>query len=169
MEEKIVKLESPIDDHALEFNKDTGRYQLTLEEAKTLFDVFPIKSDAVAKRRIKECSRLVYNYILGRCYTGNRTLVNYLLNNTENGRRFLKEVLSLQVEADFTTGINSLGKMPAINMSTGHVIDRNMIKENQLCVAAADEIAQSQNYFCGINLMLQCPYPYSVYNFVGMN
>lgn len=169
MEEKIVKLENPIDDHALEFNTDTGRYQLTLAYAKTLFDVFPIKSDQVAKRRIKETSRLVYNYILGRCYTGNRTLVNYLLNNTENGRRFLKEVLSLQVEADFTTGINSLGKMPAINMSTGHVIDRNMIKENQLCVAAADEIAESQNYFCGINLLLQCPYSYSVYNFVGMN
>lgn len=168
MEEKIVKLENPINDHTLEFNNETGRYQLTLEEAKTLFDVFPIKSDAVAKRRIKECSRLVYNYILGRCYTGNRTLVNYLLNHTENGRRFLKEVLSLQVEADFTTGINSLGKMPAINMSTGHIIERNMIKENQLCVAATDEIENSPNYFCGINLLLQCAYPYTVYNFVGV-
>ena len=168
MEDKITKVENPYNDESLEWNEQTGRYQLTLAYAKTLFDVFPIKSDQVAKRRLKETSRLVYNYILGRCYTGNRTLVNYLLNHTENGRRFLKEVLSLQVEADFTTGINSLGKMPAINMSTGHTIERTMIKENQLCVAATDEIEQSANYFCGINLLLQCAYPYTVYNFAGV-
>ena len=169
MEDKITKVENPYNDESLEWNEETGRYQLTLAYAKTLFDVFPIKSDQVAKRRLKETSRLVYNYILGRCYTGNKTLVNYLLNNTENGRKFLIEVLSIQAEADFLTGLNSLGKMPTINMANGQYLDRNMVQQNQLCVAASDEIEESQNYFCGINLLYQAPYNYGIYMFVGMN
>lgn len=167
MENEIKKVETPYDDHGLEWNKDTGRYQLTIEEVKTLFDEMPIKSDSVVKRRIKDTSRLIYNYILGRCYTGNRTLVEWLLNHTENGRKFLKEVLAIQIESDLTTGINSLGKLPTV-MPSGQQFDRDVVRANQICIQCEDEIRQSQNYFCGINLLYQAPYPYAVYLACGM-
>lgn len=168
MENEIVKKISE-NDHSLEFNKETGRYQLTLEFVKTLFDEMPVKSDSVVKRRIKDTSRLVYNYILGRCYTGNRALVNYLLNETENGKKFLKEVMAIQIESDLLSGLNSLGKLPTINMSTGQIFDRNQVRINQLCVQCEDEINESQNYFAGINLLYQAPYNAIIYRFCGYN
>jgi len=162
MENNLVKVSNPYDDQELEYNNETGRYQLTLAYVKSLFDVCPIKNDSVVRRRIKETSRLIYNYIYGRCYSGNKQVVYYLLNNTENGRKFLKEVFAIQIESDFTTGINSLGKLPAVNMSTGQIIERDVIRMNQICVQAEDEIRESQNYFAGINILYQAPYPYAV-------
>jgi len=167
MENKLVKVANPYNDNELEFNQTTGRYQLTLAGVKSLFDVCPIRSDAVVLRRASETSRLIYNYILGRCYSGNQEIVRYLLNYTENGRAFLKEVLAIQVEADFNTGLNSLGKLPAINVANGQTLDREQIRLNQVCVQAEDEIRLSQTFFAGINLLYQAPYNQAVYQLIG--
>lgn len=169
MNKELVKVANPYSDEELEFNEKTGRYQLTLAYTKALFDVCPIKSDSVVERRIKDTSRLVYNYIYNHSHTANRNIVEYLLNHTENGRDFLKEVFSIQVESDFTTGINTLGKLPGVNVSTGQVLDREIIRQNQICVEAENEIRLSQNYFAGINLLYIAPYPARIYQFVRDN
>ena len=52
--ENLTILKNPYDDEVLVFNNDTGRYELTVEEVKKLFDVMTIKNDNVLKRRIKD-------------------------------------------------------------------------------------------------------------------
>lgn len=168
MENEIKKIDKPYSDDDLFYNENTGRYQLTIAQVKSLVDVCPIKSDSVLERRSKDTARLVYNFIFSRCHTANKKLVNYLLNNTENGRNFLKEVMSIQMEADLMTGINSIGKLSTVNVQSGQIIDRNAMGINRLCVDCEEEIKQSQNYFCGINIIYQAPYPYNVYVFAGV-
>ena len=75
--------------------------------------------------------------------------------------------MSIQIESDLTTGINSLGKLPTINLGNGQTFDRDVVRANQLCVQCEDEVWQSQNYFCGINLLYQAPYNAAVYTYCG--
>lgn len=160
---ELVKVANPYSDNELAFDENTGRYYLTLAGCKALFDICPIKSDAVVVRRSKETSRLIYNYIYNHCNTNNRDAVEYLLNYTENGREFLKQVLAIQVEADFTTGMNTLGKLPAINVATGQTLDREQMRINQVCLQAEEEMDNSTYYFGGINILYAGIFPSAVF------
>ncbi len=164
----IEILKNPYDDEKLIYNNETGRYELTMEEAKTLFDVMPIKNDSVLKRRLKDNSRLVYNYLVNHSNTANRQVINFMLNRTENGRKFIYAVLMAQIESDLEYATNSLGKMPTVNVQSGQVMDRYLVRENMLCLNAENEIDDSVNYF-GFNICYAEPYPTSIFQFVYQN
>lgn len=151
---------NPRDDDNLHYNKDTGRYELTLAYLKDNFGE-SYKSDEVAKRRIKLNSQVCYYYINVHVASWNRAIVNFLLHRTEEGREFLKEFLAAQQYADLQTACNDVMFMPSINFN-GQDKDRNAIKQNSVCVAAEDVFDNSDTYF-GLRLGYQGQFPPYLY------
>ena len=80
---------------------------------------------------------------------------------TQEGRKFLFNILSEQQFADIATGYNDLTYSPAVSF-TGQDKDRNEIKRNALCVAAEDVFQASSEYF-GLNIGYLGPFPSWVY------
>lgn len=153
---QLTLIDEPYDDDKLEFNTDTGRYQLTLQALKNEFDE-TYRNDEEAKRRIKLNTRVVYTYINLHTASFNRLVVTFLLHKTEEGRAFLYELLKEQIYADIQTGYNDLLYNPAVSF-TGQDKDRNEIRKNALCVAAEDIFINSTLYF-GINIGYQGQFP----------
>lgn len=149
----------------LEWNTETDRYQLKLSYVKTLRDVMPYKSDRVAQQRIKQTSLRVYNYIFAHSNTANRQVVNFLLKRTENGRKFLKEVLTAQIEADMEYGYNDLMVRPVINAANGQEGDRDTFRLNAISLECEELINDSVGYF-GFNICYLPVYPWSLFNLV---
>ena len=154
---KAFKFINNYDDNNLKWNENTGRYELTIQYCKNNFET-TYKNDGVLERRIKLNSQVVYNYIALRVATVNKPVVNFLLNKTQQGRDFLLELLSAQQYADIQTGYNDLLFQPAINFN-GNDKDRNLIKQNALCVAAEQILNESDNYF-GVRLTYQGQFPW---------
>ena len=152
----------PYDDEMLVYNAETGRYELTLAEVKTLVDAMPFKNDNIVKRRIKENSRVCYNYLINHSNTANRQVINFMINKTEEGRKFIHDLLVAQMESD------SIGRMPTVNVQSGQVMDRYTIRENQLCLNAENVIDDSNNYF-GFNICYMLPYPSGIFLYVYNN
>lgn len=155
---KNYKIINHYDDDNLVWNDKTGRYELTLQYCKNNFDS-TYRNDGVLQRRIKLNSQVVYNYIALRVATVNKSVVNFLLNKTQEGRDFLLELLSAQQYADIQTGYNDMIFQPAINFSGGNDKDRNQIKLNALCVAAEQILNESDNYF-GVRITYQGQFPW---------
>lgn len=149
-----VEITNIYDDQSLVFNKETGRYELTMEYVKANFDM-TLKDDGILQKRITKNSRIVYNFIMGRTYSGNNRVVTFFLNRTMQGRRFLTDILHTQLEADLQSGYNDLGDTPAINVSNGSFIDRNVIKANLVSVLTEDYLDRGTEYF-GFNLFASC-------------
>lgn len=158
---KNFKFIKPKNDDNLTFNQNTGRYQLTIQYVKDEINDHPYKDDAETKRRIKLNSRVVYDYINLKVATVNKTVVWFLLHNTQEGRDFLLELLSAQMYADVQTGYNDLLYQPPISYSGGNDKDRAIVKQNLLCPAAEIVFEDSFKYF-GFNIEYQgqLPYPY---------
>lgn len=156
-----LDLIKPYDDDKLVFNQETGRYELTFEFVKKTFEI-NFKDDDTLKKRITKNSRKIYNLILYRCYTANKPVVDMALNRTENGRKFLFDVLLEQFEADNETGFNDLSSTPAINYTNGSVIDRNLQYANQISVDAEQIIDRNAEYF-GFNILYQGQLPLVLY------
>jgi len=163
--ENLTILKNPYDDEVLVFNNETGRYELTLEETKKLFDVMPTKNDSILRRRIKDNSRLIYQYLVNHSCTANRQVINFMINRTEQGRKFIHDVLIAQIESDLEFGTNSLGKIPTVNIQSGQVADRYAVRENMVCLNAESVIDDSVNYF-GFNICYMQPYPSGIFMFV---
>ena len=147
----------PRTDEFLKWNDESQRYELTLQFVKNELEVH-YADDAVLERRIKKNSRKIYNYIKYHSYSGNSYYIDVLLNKTEEGRKFLKDVLLEQLEADNETGFNDLSSQPAVNISSGQVIDRDELQRNQISVDTEQIIESSARYF-GINICLMAPFP----------
>ena len=158
----------PYDDETLVYNVETGRYELTLAEVKTLVDAMPFKNDNIVKRRIKENSRVCYNYLINHSNTANRQVINFMINKTEEGRKFIHELLVAQMESDLEFATNSIGRMPTVNVQSGQVMDRYAIRENQLCLNAENVVDDSVNYF-GFNICYMSPYPSGIFLYVYNN
>lgn len=156
---KIQVLKKPYTDSNIEWNEETARYQLTVEFVKRMYDVCPIRNDSILQRKIKNVSRDIYHYIYTRCHTANRQVVNFLINNTENGRKFLQEVLECQMESELEYAYGDIIKVPVINVATGQEGNREAYKENAVSIATQQVLEDSAAYFAGINLFLQAPYP----------
>lgn len=154
------------DDENLTWNKNTGRYELTLQYCKDNFET-TYKNDNVLKNRIKLNSQVVYNYLNFHVATVNKSVVSFLLNRTQEGRDFILELLSAQQYADIQSGYNDLLFQPAINFN-GQDKDRNQIRLNSLCVAAEQVLDNSADYF-GIRITYQGQFPYQYFLFVGSN
>ena len=160
---ELIILEKPQDNEFLEWNKDTDRYQLKLSYVKELRDILPYKSDRVAQTRIKQTSLRVYNYIYNHSNSANRQVLTFLLNKTENGRKFLKEVLTSQIEADMDYGYNDLMVRPAINATTNSVLNRDEVRLNAISLETEEIINDSVGYF-GFNLCVLIPFPWSLFD-----
>ena len=114
--------------------------------------------DNVLDKRIKKNSRKIYNYIKYHSYSGNSYFVDVLLNKTEEGRRFLKDILLEQMEADNETGFNDLSSQPAVNVANGNIIDRDELRRNQISVDTEQIIERNTDYF-GFNICLMSRFP----------
>lgn len=158
-----IKVTTPNNDDVLSFNENTGHYELTLQYVKSQLDV-TFKDDGVTQKRITKNSRAIYNYLLARSYSRNNEIVTFFLNHTENGRRFLKDILTAQMEADLQSGYNDIGLTPAVS-ANGQQIDRAQIRRNLVCVSA-EEIADNNAAYFGFNLLIQTQLPASLYAFV---
>jgi len=148
---------SPYNDKALILNKETGRYELTLAFVKANFDT-TFQNDGVLQKRITKNSRKIYNYLFSHSYSYNNRVVSFCLDRTEEGRKFILDILSEQMEADLDSGFNNLSSTPAINVSNGQTIDRNELYRNQISVDTEQIIDRSTDYF-GFNLMYQSLFP----------
>lgn len=102
----------------------------------------------------------VYSYIINHSNTANRQVITFLLNKTEEGREFLKTVLSCQMESEIEHAYSEITRMPIINMQTGQIGDREQYRMNKVSIATEDLIDDSVSYF-GINLTCMVPFnPY---------
>ena len=160
MEYKFTK---PYSDEKLTWNNQTNRYELTLEYVTNLFDN-TFKDTGVLAKRITKNSRKIYNFIYARANSHNKEIIDFVLNNTENGRKFLIDVLTEQMEADIETGFNDLSSVPAVNTATGQVMDRGQLVLNQISVDAEQIVQSSANYF-GFSIVYSAPYPYFYFLF----
>lgn len=157
----LTIINTPYDDDNLFFNEDTQRYQLTSAYLKNEFGT-GYKDDKETERRIKLNSRVIYSYINIHTASFNRHVVNFLLHKTEQGRKFLLDLLGEQQYADLQTGYNDLMYNPAVAFGGGKDVDRNEIRRNELCVAA-EEIFQSSSRYFGFNIGYLGQFPNWVY------
>lgn len=160
-------LTEPYDDDSLTFNTETARYELTKQYCKDNFEI-TFKNDGVLSRRIKRNSRVVYYYLYLHSHSNNYSVVNFFLHRTEEGRKYLLNVLTEQMEADLETGYNDIGKQPAINFANGQVLDRNEIQRNIVSVDTENVIYNSAIYL-GFNLISQATLPPVLFTFVRDN
>lgn len=147
----------PRTDSILKWNETTKRYELTLEFVKQEMDV-NFADDGILEKRIKKNSRKIYNYIKYRSYSGNYQFLEKLLNHTEEGREFLRDVLLEQLEADNETGFNDLSSQPAINIGSGQEISRESLQANQISVDTEQIIDRNADYF-GFNICVMTKFP----------
>lgn len=152
----------PKNDDKLEWNSETNRYQLTMAYVKTLRDAITFKNDSVLQRAIKQTSVRVYQWIVAHSCTVNRAVIDFLLNKTEQGRQFLIQCLTAQMEADLDWGYNDLTVRPVINAQTGQEGDRDNYRKNAISLECESIIDDSVQYF-GINLLYMSPFPWSLF------
>ena len=162
-----IRIRKPYTDTDLVWNTKTGHYELSLAYCKALFDD-NFKDDGTLQKRITKNSRVVWNQLMAHTYTQNKSVVSFILNNTEEGRNFLKDILSAQMESDIQFGTNDLGITPLINVTTGHIIDRNQVTINTLCKMAEDVMDDVVSYV-GVNLFIATLLPYTLFRLVREN
>lgn len=154
---KRLNLIKPYDDEKLVWNESEGQYELTFEYCKSEFEC-NFRDDDTLKKRIKKNSRKVYRFIEYRVNQYNKPIVVGLLARTNEGRKFIFDILRTQFESDVETGYNDLSGTPAVNLANGQVIDRNELWKNQISVDAEQIFDNSSTYF-GINLGYQGVFP----------
>ena len=157
---KILHFIEPSTTNELKWDEKTNRYELTIEYVKDNLEV-NFADDDVLSKRIKKNSRKIYNYLKYHSCTTNSMYLDVLLNKTEEGREFLKDVLLEQLEADNETGFNDLSSQPAVNTATGQVIERDELQRNQISVDTEQIIERCADYF-GFNALMMMPYPLSI-------
>lgn len=162
MELKITK--NSIDEKKIQWNPDIQRWELTLEYVKTLVDACPYKTDSVAKRRIAKTSVRIYNWIIRNSASVNRQVIDFLLNKTENGQRFLIEVLAAQMEADMEYGYNDLVVRPVINAQNNNNGNRDEIILNAISMEAELLIADCSLKYFGFNICYMDALPWYLFD-----
>lgn len=147
----------PETNEELRWDADHNQYVLTIEYFKNNFDsVFT--DDEELRKRLEKNSRKIYRFIRNRVYSRNRPIVDKVINYTQEGRDFIKELLTTQIEADAETGFNDLSSTPAVNLSNGQVIDRNELYRNQVSVDTEQVFDDSDAYF-GFRIGYQAAFP----------
>lgn len=150
------------DDEKLVFNPSTDHYELSMAYARNNFGE-NFQDDNEMQKRITKNSRRVYNFIYNRGHHINKNVVTFLLNRTKQGREFLFDVLSMQMEADAENGFNDLTLNPTINVMNGQKVgDRYEFRQNLVTVDVEDKIDSSASYF-GVSIVCQVPYPFTYF------
>jgi hypothetical protein len=148
----------PINDNKLVYNEKTKQYELTLEEVKEHFEI-SFNDDKVLEQRIKKNSRAVYLYIKTIGNPANDKLVKWFITYTEEGREYIYDALMSQIEADLTTGFNSIVDQPRINLKTGHIIPEDEFVKSIVSVGTM-QILESSEAYVGINLLYRAKLPW---------
>ena len=155
------------DDDKLVYNASTDHYELSMEYVRNQFGE-NFQDDAVMQKRITKNSRRVYNYIYTRGHHSNKCVVAFLLKRTSEGRKFLFDALSAQMEADAENGFNDLTLNPSINVINGQRIERADLRANLLSVDTEEIIDGSAKYF-GVSIVAQVPYPFPYFQLARGN
>ena len=149
---------TPYSDNKMVWNADTEQYELAFEFCKSEYaDNF--RDDETLKNRIKKNTRIIYRFITSRVNQYNREVVNAVLRKSEEGRKFIFDLLSTQFESDVDSGYNDLSMSPAINLANGQILPREEIARNTVSVATEQVWDNNQAYF-GLNLGYQSQFPY---------
>ena len=155
------------DDDKLVYNSSTDHYELSMEYVRNQFGE-NFQDDAVMQKRITKNSRRVYNYIYTRGHHSNKYVVAFLLKRTSEGRKFLFDALSAQMEADAENGFNDLTLNPSINVINGQRVERADLRANLLSVDTEEIIDGSARYF-GVSIVAQVPYPFPYFQLARGN
>ena len=147
----------PYDDDKLVFDKMTNQYRLTVEFCKAEFED-SFQDDETLKKRIRKNSRVIYTFIKSRVNQRNLNVVFNILHRTEEGRNFIFELLSTQMESDVDSGYNDLTNNPAVNLANGNILPREELLRNMVSVATEQLFDTSASYF-GFNLGYQAQFP----------
>ena len=148
----------PKDDKNMVYDAEIGLYKLTMSYAKNNFEI-TYRDDNVLERRLKKISRATHTYLMWKSAPENRQIVDFFLHRTEQGRNFVKAVLTSALEADLESGYYSLSQQAPIN------IERDKQRENRVDVQTEDIINDSESYF-GFNMFVSFPFPFTLFNFV---
>lgn len=151
---KIIEIKN---DERLEYDDYNEMYVLTLSEAHLIVGN-AYRDDNELKRRTLLNSIIVYNYIYNRGNTNNKKYTRFILNNTEQGRKFIFKCLQSQIMADAKSGYNDLGSENLIDMSNGSVISRDKVRENLVSVNTEELIVNSKADLCGYSVLNPMPY-----------
>ena len=143
---------------------DGTHYVLTRQFIKANYDT-AYRDDGILDRRRKKNSIVVYSVITSRLAQVNTKMGLWVLNNTEAGRVFMRDILAEQMQADLDGGYNDLGMTSAINVANGQVIDRTEITRNLLCVSAEMMLESATSYF-PFNPFVQYQYPWGIQNYI---
>lgn len=153
-----MKYLEPKTDEEMEW--DGYMYILTRAYCKKHFDIAYRDDGALDKRR-KKNSRVVYNALRERLNSNNVLMGLFLINETDSGRKFIKDVLTEQMDADIQNGYNDLGITSPINVANGQVMDKNAIRTNILCQSAEMLVDNSSMYF-HFNAFMSFYYPWNI-------
>ena len=148
----------PHTDNDLEW--DGRRYVLTIAYIKDNFEV-TYKDDGTLDARRKLNSKIVYKEMARRLNSNNVELAMKIFNETAEGRRFVKDVLSEQMQADLKNGYNDMGYMSPIDFAKGQAMDKKDIEANLLCPSAEGVIDDNPLYF-PFNVFTAYAYPWNV-------
>lgn len=151
-----MQIKQPYDDDKLIYNATRQQYELKREYVKANFEI-TFNDDGVLDKRISLNSNVIYQFIYRTGYSGNRKIVQWFINNTEEGREYIHDALFEQMGADLMSGINDLGKVPAINVKTGIAIDPQALAFAQISLNARNILENSMGYL-GVNLLYQAKY-----------
>lgn len=155
---KTLNTITPYSDNDLTFDESLGMYLLTIQKVKSVYDN-NFQDDQTLLKRIKKNSRKVYNFIYYRGFSANKKAITFLLNRTKEGREFILGVLLEQMEADLESGYNDLSSSPAVNISSGQVIEREHLAQNQVSVDT-EQLIENSAYYFGVPITLRAPFPW---------
>jgi len=133
-------------DNKLTFNQDTGFYELDMGFVKQEFGN-PFTDDGVLRVRIKRNSLKVYNYIFSHAYSGNRKVIQAIINHTNEYRKYVFDALYSQMMADLASGYNDQALFTPQNKD-----ERDMQFLNEVSVSTENILENSKGYG-GINLL----------------
>lgn len=154
---KTLTVIKPYSDNTLNYNETTEQYELTSSYCKDAYD-HTFKNDEILQRRIEKNSDKIYDFIFSRVCTANNRVVRKIINETREGREFVRKLLSYQMEADTQTAYNDLTQQPAVNVANGQVIPREELLRNQVTVDV-EQLLNNNARYLGINIWYSAPFP----------
>lgn len=156
-----MKKIEPYSDAKMLYNKELERYELNANYVKNNFEV-PF-DDNVLEKRIKKNTRVVYNRIFEIANSGNRKIINTIINHTQEYRDYIFDCLSAQMESDLASGYNDQGLFVPESKE-----QREMQQINAVCVEC-ERIIMSAKGYGGVNLVYGGVLPTFVYlDFMGL-
>lgn len=119
------------------YNKDLHMWVLDVSVLKSMMP--NARSDEQLARKALSYSRHIYNWLYKNVVTTqNRSLVEFLISCTIEGRNAMLNALQEQAEADAESNINTLSISSPVDLATGNVIDEDLLRSASIALYAKD-------------------------------